>query len=79
MIVYKYPTIALGATPIGSANHSPDEELLREDNARRTMKKIFESIIGSKHHTHGLDIFSHQEHQLCIDKIIWDPKILGSQ
>jgi hypothetical protein len=33
MIDYKYPTIALGATPIRSADRAPDEELLREDNA----------------------------------------------
>jgi hypothetical protein len=30
MIDYKYPTIALGATPIESAGHAPDEELFRE-------------------------------------------------
>jgi hypothetical protein len=30
MIDYKYPTIASGATPIGSAGRTPDEEL-RED------------------------------------------------
>jgi hypothetical protein len=29
MIDYKYPTIASGATPIGSADRAPDEELLR--------------------------------------------------
>jgi hypothetical protein len=28
MIDYKYPTIASGATPIGSAGHIPDGELL---------------------------------------------------
>jgi hypothetical protein len=32
MIDYKYPIIASGATPIGSAGRAPDEELLREDN-----------------------------------------------
>jgi hypothetical protein len=26
MIDYKYPTIASGATPIGSAGHAPDED-----------------------------------------------------
>jgi hypothetical protein len=31
MIDYKYPTIASGATPIGSAGRAPDEELLREE------------------------------------------------
>jgi hypothetical protein len=28
MIDYKYPTIASGATPIGSAGRTPDEDLL---------------------------------------------------
>jgi hypothetical protein len=32
MIDYKYPTIALGATPIGSTVPAPDEELLQEDH-----------------------------------------------
>jgi hypothetical protein len=27
MITYKYPTIASGATPIGSVGHASDEEL----------------------------------------------------
>jgi hypothetical protein len=31
MIDYKYPTIASGATPIGSAGRAADEELLREE------------------------------------------------
>jgi hypothetical protein len=31
LIDYKYPTIASGATPIGSAGRAPDEELLREE------------------------------------------------
>jgi hypothetical protein len=31
MIDYKYPTIASGATPIGSAGRALDEELLREE------------------------------------------------
>jgi hypothetical protein len=31
MIDYKYPTIASGATSIGSAGRAPDEDLLRED------------------------------------------------
>jgi hypothetical protein len=35
MIDYKYPTIASGATPIGSAGHAPDEELLREERWRK--------------------------------------------
>jgi hypothetical protein len=47
MIGYKYPTIASGATPIGSAGRALDEELLREDN-----EENFESIIGGKHQKH---------------------------
>jgi hypothetical protein len=32
MIDYKNSTIASGATPIGSADRAPDEELLQEDD-----------------------------------------------
>jgi hypothetical protein len=35
MIDYKYPTIASGATPIGSAGRAPDEELLQEERRRK--------------------------------------------
>jgi hypothetical protein len=35
MIDYKYPTIALGATRIGSAGRAPDKELLREERWRK--------------------------------------------
>jgi hypothetical protein len=35
MIDYKFPTIASGATPIGSAGRAPDEELLREGRGRK--------------------------------------------
>jgi hypothetical protein len=35
MIDYKYPTIASGATPIGSAGRAPDEELLQEERGRK--------------------------------------------
>jgi hypothetical protein len=48
MIDYKYPTIASGATPIESAGHAPDKELLREEQWR-------------KFWVHGLNIYSHQE------------------
>jgi hypothetical protein len=48
MIDYKYPTIASGATPIGSAGHAPDEELLWEKRWR-------------KYRVHGLNIYSHRE------------------
>jgi hypothetical protein len=40
MIDYKYPTIASGATPIGSAGRAPDEELLREDYEWRKGRKF---------------------------------------
>jgi hypothetical protein len=48
MIDYKYPTKALGATPIGSAGRAPDEELLQEER-------------GRKFRVHGLNIYSHRE------------------
>jgi hypothetical protein len=35
MIDYKYPTIASGATPIGSAGRALDEELLQEEQERK--------------------------------------------
>jgi hypothetical protein len=67
MIDYKYPTIASGATPIGSAGRAPnEEELLREDNKLRARKKIGDSIIGGKHRIYELDIYFHQESGLCI-------------
>jgi hypothetical protein len=31
MIDYKYPTIASGATPIGSAGRAPDENYFNEE------------------------------------------------
>jgi hypothetical protein len=77
MIDYKYPTIASGATPIGSADRAPDEELLHEDNEWRTRKKFFESIIRGKHQKHGLDIYSHRESGLCTRKIIQEPYDFG--
>jgi hypothetical protein len=40
MIDYKYPTIASGAAPIGSAGRAPDEDLLQEDYEWRARKKI---------------------------------------
>jgi hypothetical protein len=39
MIDYKYPTIASGATPIGSAGRAPDEELLWEERWRITSRR----------------------------------------
>jgi hypothetical protein len=57
MIDYKYPIIASGATPIGSAGRAPNEELLWEERWRITSRRSsmksdeekFESIIGGKH------------------------------
>jgi hypothetical protein len=40
MIDYKYPTIASGATPIGSAGRAPDEKLLREDKEENRVHKL---------------------------------------
>jgi hypothetical protein len=48
MIDYKYPTIASGATSIGSGGSAPDEELLQEER-------------GRKFRVHGLNIYSHRE------------------
>jgi hypothetical protein len=71
MIDYKYPTIASGATPIGSAGRAPDEDLLWKDYQWRARKKIFESIVSGKHQRHRLDIYSHRESEFK------NPMILG--
>ena len=42
MIGHKYPNIALGATPNGSADRAPDRKYCRAAIVRRW--KIFESI-----------------------------------
>jgi hypothetical protein len=55
MIDYKYPTIALGATPIGSAGRAPDEDLLREDHQWRARKKI-SSLLSVASTKNKLDI-----------------------
>jgi hypothetical protein len=52
MIDYKYPTIASGATPIGSAGRSPDEKYF---------KKTMNEEQGRKFQVHGLNIYSHRE------------------
>jgi hypothetical protein len=44
MIGYKYPTIASGATPIGSAGRAPDKKYFEKNE-----EENFESIIGGKH------------------------------
>jgi hypothetical protein len=56
MINYKYPTIASGATPIGSAGRAPDEELLREDQGRKFRVHCRWQAPENK-----LDIYSHRE------------------
>jgi hypothetical protein len=62
MIDYKYPTITSGSTPIGSADRATDVELLQEDNEWRTRTQ---NLLGGKHKSHGLDIYSHRESRLC--------------
>jgi hypothetical protein len=59
MIDYKYPTIASGATPIGSAGRATDEELLWEER-------------GRKFQVHGLNIYSHRERKFQEVKEIED-------
>jgi hypothetical protein len=54
MIDYKYPTIASGATPIGSAGRAPDEDLLWENHQWKKNKE--ENLRVDK-----LDIYSHRE------------------
>jgi hypothetical protein len=41
---YKYPNIDSGATPIGSADRTPDEDLLWEDHQWRARKKILSPL-----------------------------------
>jgi hypothetical protein len=56
MIDYKYPTIASGTTPIGSAGRAPDEELLREEHGRKFRVHCRWQAPENK-----LDIYSHRE------------------
>jgi hypothetical protein len=49
MIDYKYPTIASGATPIGSAGRAPDEKNTSRRQRVKNEEENFESIIGGKH------------------------------
>jgi hypothetical protein len=56
MIDYKYPTIASGATPNGSAGHAPDEELLQEERGRKFRVHYRWQAPENK-----LDIYSHRE------------------
>jgi hypothetical protein len=68
MIDYKYPTIASGATPIGSAGRAPDEKYFEKNE-----EENFEFIFGGKHQRHRLDIYSHRESGFK------NPKISGSR
>jgi hypothetical protein len=61
MIDYKYPTIASGATPIGSAGRAPDEQLLQEDNEWRTRKKILSPLSAASTRNIDSKIYSHRE------------------
>jgi hypothetical protein len=56
MIDYKYLTIALGATPIGSAGRAPDEELLRKGRGRK-----FRVHCRWQAPENELNIYSHRE------------------
>jgi hypothetical protein len=55
MIDFKYPTIASGATPIGSAGRAPDEKYFKNK------EENFESIVGGKHQKINSTFHSHQE------------------
>jgi hypothetical protein len=72
MIDYKYPTIASGATPIGSVGCAPDEELLWEERGRKFWVHCWWQAPENK-----LDIYSHRERGLCIDNIIQEPDDFG--
>jgi hypothetical protein len=56
MIDYKYPTIASGATPIGSAGRAPDEKYFEKNK-----EENFESIIGGKHQKMNSTFHSRRE------------------
>jgi hypothetical protein len=68
MIDYKYPTIASGATPIGSAGPAPDEKYFEKN-----MEGKFESIVGGKHQKINSTFHSHRESGFK------NPKISGSR
>jgi hypothetical protein len=56
MIDYKYPTIASGVTPIGSAGRAHDEKLFREEQGRKFWVHCRWQVPENK-----LDIYSHRE------------------
>jgi hypothetical protein len=61
MIDYKYPTIASGATPIGSASRSPDEKNTSRRQRVKNEEENFESIVGGKHQKINSTFHSHRE------------------
>jgi hypothetical protein len=72
MIDYEYPTIASGATPIGSTGRAPDKELLQEERERKFRVHYQWQALENK-----LDIYSHRERRLCIDNITQEPDDFG--
>jgi hypothetical protein len=44
MIDYKYPTIALGATPIGSAERAPDRKRSSSKDEEATLKELMDTV-----------------------------------
>jgi hypothetical protein len=46
MIDYKYPTIASGATPIGSAERTPDR---KKESAMKMKKATIETVRAAQH------------------------------
>jgi hypothetical protein len=72
MIDYKYPTIASGATPIGSAGCAPDEELLQEKRGRKVRvhyrwqapETLTQNLLPSGERIQELNDFGH-----CISQV----------
>jgi hypothetical protein len=64
MIDYKYPTIASGATPIGSAGRASDEKYFKKNE-----EENFESIVGGKHRKINSAFHSHRESRFKNSKI----------
>jgi hypothetical protein len=63
MIYYKYPTIASGATPIGSAGRAPDEELFWDGHQWRTRKEISSLLSVASTRNIDLKIYSPRERE----------------
>jgi hypothetical protein len=64
MIGYKYPTIASGATPIGSAGRAPDEKLFREEQGKKISSPWTQHLLPSEERIQELDYFGH-----CISEV----------